>query len=213
MLGHRGSPREVLENTLPSFRLALEDGADGFETDLRSTADGAIVLVHDERHRRRPIRSMTFAELQSQAGDLAELSDLEPLAGRCRMVLEVKEAGFEKRLAAIVRDWPGIIVASFDHTIIRRLSDLDVPFDLGVTVGEYRADGATLATVAGAQWFFPRWNRIDESLARRCFDAGIGVIPWSPNRSSTWGRLRRMGCAGVITDVPRHASLWRRDSG
>jgi glycerophosphoryl diester phosphodiesterase len=46
-IGHRGSPLRAAENTLPSFEIALEEGADGFETDLCVTQDNRIVIWHD----------------------------------------------------------------------------------------------------------------------------------------------------------------------
>jgi glycerophosphoryl diester phosphodiesterase len=45
---HRGAAAELPENTLPSFRRALELGADALETDVHLTADGEIVATHDE---------------------------------------------------------------------------------------------------------------------------------------------------------------------
>jgi len=48
IIGHRGASREAPENTLESFRLAWEHGADGIEADFRLTADGRIVCMHDE---------------------------------------------------------------------------------------------------------------------------------------------------------------------
>ena len=47
VLGHRGSPQEAPENTLPSFRKALEQGADGVELDVHLTCDGALVVFHN----------------------------------------------------------------------------------------------------------------------------------------------------------------------
>ncbi|MCL4860807.1 MAG: glycerophosphodiester phosphodiesterase [Caldilineaceae bacterium] len=56
IVAHRGVPVMQPENTLPSFALALEQGADALETDLRFTRDGEIVLFHDATHDRRPRR-------------------------------------------------------------------------------------------------------------------------------------------------------------
>jgi glycerophosphoryl diester phosphodiesterase len=47
--GHRGLPRSCPENTLASFRAAADAGATGVELDLRLTADGEVVILHDER--------------------------------------------------------------------------------------------------------------------------------------------------------------------
>lgn len=45
--GHRGAAGEALENTLDSFRLAIEQGADLLELDVQICADGELVVVHD----------------------------------------------------------------------------------------------------------------------------------------------------------------------
>jgi glycerophosphoryl diester phosphodiesterase len=48
VIGHRGASREAPENTLASFRLAFEQGADGIEADFRLSADDEIVCLHDD---------------------------------------------------------------------------------------------------------------------------------------------------------------------
>src|SRR5437879_5020488 len=48
-LGHRGAPHEAPENTLPSFRRAIELGAAGFEFDVRRSSDGRLVVIHNPR--------------------------------------------------------------------------------------------------------------------------------------------------------------------
>jgi glycerophosphoryl diester phosphodiesterase len=52
VIGHRGASREAPENTLGSFRLAFEQGADGVEADFWLSLDGEIVCLHDDSTRR-----------------------------------------------------------------------------------------------------------------------------------------------------------------
>ena len=47
VIAHRGASAERPENTLASFRLALAQGADALELDVRATADGEAVVIHD----------------------------------------------------------------------------------------------------------------------------------------------------------------------
>src|SRR4029078_11505826 len=54
IIGHRGSPRENRENTLPSFRRAFEVGADAVELDVHATLDGVVVIHHDGATNSRP---------------------------------------------------------------------------------------------------------------------------------------------------------------
>jgi len=47
VLAHRGSRLRAPENTLEAFALALDEGADGLEFDVRRTADDCAVVLHD----------------------------------------------------------------------------------------------------------------------------------------------------------------------
>ena len=47
IVGHRGAAGEAPENTLPSFLLAAQQGADMIELDVQLAADGELVVVHD----------------------------------------------------------------------------------------------------------------------------------------------------------------------
>jgi glycerophosphoryl diester phosphodiesterase len=53
VVGHRGVAGHEPENTLRSFRRALEFGVDGIELDVRLSADGELVVFHDATLRRR----------------------------------------------------------------------------------------------------------------------------------------------------------------
>src|SRR4051812_3319441 len=64
-IAHRGMPRLARENTLPSFELAIDAGADGLELDVHTTIDGVVVVHHDPDLRAGPrIDSVTLAELR-----------------------------------------------------------------------------------------------------------------------------------------------------
>jgi glycerophosphoryl diester phosphodiesterase len=49
IIAHRGASSTAAEHTLAAYMRALEDGADGLECDVRLTADGHLVCVHDRR--------------------------------------------------------------------------------------------------------------------------------------------------------------------
>lgn len=49
VIAHRGASEDVPEHTLAAYRKAIEDGADALECDVRLTADGHLVCVHDRR--------------------------------------------------------------------------------------------------------------------------------------------------------------------
>jgi glycerophosphoryl diester phosphodiesterase len=67
---HRGASADEPENTLAAFRLALELGARGLESDARLSADGEVVLVHGPVARQGWRRKRVA---QTPASQLAEL--------------------------------------------------------------------------------------------------------------------------------------------
>lgn len=67
--GHRGAAGTLPENTLPSFRRGLEEGATFLEMDVHATGDGEIVIIHDATVERTTdgagaVRDMSLEELQ-----------------------------------------------------------------------------------------------------------------------------------------------------
>jgi glycerophosphoryl diester phosphodiesterase len=70
VIAHRGSSAAAPENTLPAFEAAVAQGADAVELDVRLTADGAPVVIHDATldrttDRTGPVAALTLAELRS----------------------------------------------------------------------------------------------------------------------------------------------------
>lgn len=92
VLGHRGSRTPGPENTVEAVDAALRAGADGVELDIRRSADGDLVCVHDARLPRlggRAVVRRSTRELASRG--IPALTDvLDVWAGRGRLILEIK---------------------------------------------------------------------------------------------------------------------------
>lgn len=78
IIAHRGASHDAPENTLPAYKLAWQQGADGIEGDFRLTADGQIVCLHDPSTGRVGDRDLVVSE-----STLAELrqADMGVLKG------------------------------------------------------------------------------------------------------------------------------------
>src|SRR5467141_1624776 len=70
IIGHRGASALAPENTLASFKRALEDGAAGVELDVRLASDGVPVVIHDATLRRTGLREGLVAKMTS--GELGQ---------------------------------------------------------------------------------------------------------------------------------------------
>jgi len=89
LYAHRGAAAERPENTLPSFALALELGANALETDVHLTRDGAVVVSHDATGARmagvrRAIADCDLSEVKGwDAGwGFVDASGARPFAGK-----------------------------------------------------------------------------------------------------------------------------------
>lgn len=104
IFGHRGASADHVEHSRSAYAAALDQGADGVETDVRLTADGTVVCWHDSTTDRVTgvsgvVHELSTDELRSRMpGGPAELMTLEDLlallgaAGRpVRLALEIKQ--------------------------------------------------------------------------------------------------------------------------
>jgi len=209
IFGHRGSPRRFPENTLASFQAALREGADGFETDLRLLSDRAAVLYHDDEVGDDACETLSTTAFAERGIPVEPLAVLAPFAARTTMILEVKRGRWEDILIEHVGTWPGIVVASFDHSVIAELKARNVTFALGLTLSGIIVDLPSYAARLGATWVFPNLHYVGTDLVQSLHAEGIRVVPWTANRRRDWERLLEAGCDGVITDDPAAAVAWR----
>jgi glycerophosphoryl diester phosphodiesterase len=93
VLGHRGSRAPGPENTIEAVDAALRAGADGIEIDVRRSADGDLVCIHDARIPARLTGRAVIRRSTRELGRLGvpTLTDvLDMWDGRGRIILEVK---------------------------------------------------------------------------------------------------------------------------
>ncbi|HEX6390933.1 MAG TPA: glycerophosphodiester phosphodiesterase [Solirubrobacteraceae bacterium] len=122
LCGHRGSGRGHEENTLPSFRAAVDAGLRWVEVDARATADGVLVARHDPELD----DGRTVADLRAAEAGLMRVADLfEELPDEVSIDVEVKTAledalrPRERTTAALVAELVApqrrrVLVTSFD---------------------------------------------------------------------------------------------------
>jgi glycerophosphoryl diester phosphodiesterase len=136
IVAHRGAPSSHPENTLPSFEAAIGLGARIVELDVRVSADGVAVVMHDPMVDRTtdgsgPVHELTAAEIaRLNAGTeeapaavptLAEVLDL--VSGRAAVALEIKnipgEPGYDPvRQAAVEGALAELERTAFDGPVL-----------------------------------------------------------------------------------------------
>ncbi len=98
VIAHRGAWDPAPQNSIAAFERAVELGADGFELDVRRTADGRLVVIHDQRIGVTPVGRLTAEALRERLapGQAPDLDDvLAALSPRRALVdVELKEDGY-----------------------------------------------------------------------------------------------------------------------
>src|SRR5579862_7752218 len=101
LLGHRGIRvlRTAPENSFAAFDAALAQGCDGFEFDVRATADGAMVTVHDPKY-----LGVTVARArQARLSNLPQLPEvLKKYGTRGFLDIELKVDGMESAVLQLL---------------------------------------------------------------------------------------------------------------
>ena len=214
LIGHRGSPREAPENTIASFRAALDAGLDGLELDLHRTNDGVLAVHHDPDVEGAYITGLSWAELSTKAPGIprfdAVLELLEEFP-EARLNIELKHAvpspdGREELLVRALGNWRGAAkerawISTFDPFSLLRLDSEGVELPLALLAGEEVAlQLLPCLPVAGVH---PHHSLVSVERLREWRDRGLFVYAWTVNDSALAGRLLEAGVDGLIGDDPQ----------
>ena len=133
VVAHRGASAQAPENTLEAFRLGIEQGADALELDVRLSADGIAVVIHDPTIDRTTngtgaVAGLSLEELQrSDAGGGARIPTLRAVLDSfpsIPILLEVKAPEAQGAVATEI-DRAGarerVVIASFQHRALEQL--------------------------------------------------------------------------------------------
>lgn len=214
LISHRGASHYEPENTLRSFRKALDMGSNAIEFDVRRSLDGRLVVIHDRKVDRTTdgtgvVSGKKLDELKSlDAGFGERIPTLEEVfenfAGRCGLVVELKEKGVEEKTVSLIKKHgltEDVAVVSFRKDCLRAVRTLDRTIPTGlITVFGFgcvkRALSLGCRVVAANHRFMTR-RLVSEAQRNDLF-----VYCWTVNDAKRGERLAGIGLNGVITDKP-----------
>ncbi len=230
-LAHRGGGREALENSRTAFRHAASLGYQYFETDVRATVDGEVMVFHDSTLNRLTdrvgrISALPFSEVrkaciggQDQIMTLAELFEEFP---DTYLNIDVKDdhtlvpfLDLVERMKVADRICVGSFSAMRTRSLRTRLgttaaSSLTPPEVATLMAGSRLGPLARLAYLglpAGASCAqIPiSQNRIPvttQALIDAAHKRGLAVHVWTVDDEPTMRRLLDLGVDGIVTDRP-----------
>jgi glycerophosphoryl diester phosphodiesterase len=219
---HRGSSLRAPENTLSAIEAAIEDGADYAEIDVQETADGVVVLLHDEDFMRaagfdRKIWEISYAELQELdagswfapqfAGErVPTLQEaIEVARGRIKLNIELKFNGHDEYLAERVvqslgqeRFTDGALVSSLKLSGLATVRNLNPSLRIGYMI--YGARGAIARLEVDFLSLSERLvsGRLVTSIQR----SGREVHVWTVDDPRRMSSLIDLGVDNITTNAP-----------
>jgi glycerophosphoryl diester phosphodiesterase len=215
LVGHRGASAFEPENTLRSFRKAVELGANAVEMDIRATKDGEIVVIHDPKvnrttNGRGKVGNLVLSEIQAlDAGQGEPIPTLRGVvrwaAGKTMLLVEFKEVGLEARAAAIFRGHPNIIAISFFQTVLEELRHLDPKIPTGLLfesrprhLDEFLASCQAL----GIGWVMGKAGLVNGKLVDAAHAKGLKVLAWTLDKPKAIARKLALGVDGITSNRP-----------
>ncbi len=220
--GHRGNPAEFPENTMASFRSAIELGMDMIECDVHQSADGRLVVIHDHSVDRttsgtgmvRDLRWEELRELDAGQGErlplLEEVVDLACEAG-VGVCIEIKQIpipypGIEQQVVDLLRERDMIeqaAVISFYHASCKLLKEIEPALQVGILEGARPIDPVRLLQEAGSDIYAPHYGAMDVELVQSIHATGGVVGVWTVDDAA--GVLWCQYCKpdSVFTNRPR----------
>ncbi|HEX5567337.1 MAG TPA: glycerophosphodiester phosphodiesterase [Streptomyces sp.] len=203
-VAHRGHPYRERENTLPSVRAALTAGADAVEVDVRLTADGTPVLLHDATLERlwgvdRPLAAVRDRGLPAGVPPLADalaattgarlMIDLPDPAAAHAAVAEVRAAGAADRVY-----WCG------DPPALLAVRAADPGAEIALTWKRAAPVRPALLAALRPRWLNYRFGLLTPPLVDRAHRDGLRVACWTPDTGRTMRRLVAMGVDSITTN-------------
>lgn len=236
-LAHRGSgPTRPLsdlpENSLAAFRDAIEQGADGVELDVGLTADGALVVLHDERLDRTTdcggcLSAVTLAAVRQcrLTGGRGEVTDEPPptlaeayavLPADALVNVELKVPGacatattgasaLAAAAAVEVRRLgaaPRTLFSSFDLEAALAIKRADATLYAALLLGGVDAEDITAAVALGLDAIHPIWSGIGAELVATAQAQRLQVNLWTVNGRQFLSQSLAKGPDAIITDQP-----------
>ncbi|PBI93658.1 putative glycerophosphoryl diester phosphodiesterase 1 [Flavobacterium sp. ACN2] len=219
-IAHRGAKAYEPENTLQAFQKALDLNSDGIELDVHLSADGHVIVIHDETIDRTTdgkglVNDFTLAELKSflidgkyQISTLNEVFDL--VDKKCFINIELKGLGTPSKVVSLIeqyiseKNWnySHFIISSFDWNMLEETSNLNPNIPIGILTEENLETALAFAEKIKAKAIHPDFNLLNEENVRQIQEKGFLVLPWTVNTREDIEKVKSYKVNGIISDNP-----------
>jgi glycerophosphoryl diester phosphodiesterase len=231
IIGHRGAPAVAPENTLSSFRKALEMRVVMIELDVYALKSGELVVIHDDKVDRTTdgsgyITDFSLTALRRlDAGNgekIPLLAEVLNLVDKTVPVnIELKGIGTAKPVAELLmryirdRGWTTdrFIVSSFNHIELKKFHQLMPQIRTGALIVGIPVDYAAFAEKLGAYSVNPSAEFVTPEYVQDAHNRGLKVFAFTVNDQSEIRRMDELKVDGIFTNVPDQAFSYLQSAG
>lgn len=221
VIAHRGASGEYPENTMLAFTRALAQGADAFELDVRVTADGVPVVLHDATldrttNQRGAVAALTLRDVRQAAGGAGEripaLSEVLEGFPDTPLIVEIKDPAAALPTLAVLRRQRAasrVVVGAFARASLAPFRGTEVPraawrlqvgwFWSWARVGLARRGDFVAFTVPERSGLV---HVVDGPFLNAARRLRLPVHVWTVDDPGEAARLRAAGVRGIITNYP-----------
>ncbi|MFQ6080690.1 MAG: glycerophosphodiester phosphodiesterase [Candidatus Bathyarchaeia archaeon] len=213
-IGHRGARAYEPENTLRSFKKALELGVDAVELDIRRTKDGEIVVIHDADVDRTTngkglVSELTLKEIKKFVTEKGEKiptleEALDFLDKKVKILIELKETGLEKKVLSLIHEKgleKNVIIVSFLEEALRKVRELDDEVETGL-IHVRHENPIKAALELRANYLLPLYRFTHTANVQKAHENGLKVIVWTINKQEEIAEYMKKGVDGIASDRP-----------
>jgi len=213
-IGHRGARAYEPENTIRSFKKALEIGVDAVELDVRQTKDNQLVIIHDADVKKTTngkglVKELTLNEIKafSTAKDekIPTLEEaLDFLDKKAKILIELKETGVEDKVLSLVRErqmQKNVIIVSFNEDALRKIRELDKEVEIGLIYAKHK-NPIKAALELKASYLVSFYKFTHTANVQKAHENGLKVIVWTINTPEEVTEYAKKGVDGIASDKP-----------
>lgn len=222
VIAHRGGPAgsDAPEGTIEAFEASIEAGADWLEFDVRRTADGVLVVLHDDTVDRTtngtgPITALTLAEAQAlDAGGGARIPTVEAIVDLAKQAAipilpEIKDGAQNPRLTAQLVDLlrakgylDRSVIQAFEPETLEELRRLAPDAKACWLTGPWEFDISSPPADAAYVCPMAEMVLLNPDMVRQAHEAGRTVFAWwgAAETAVSRGILEAYGVDGLIVD-------------
>jgi glycerophosphoryl diester phosphodiesterase len=223
VIAHRGASRYAPQNTLAAFRLAMEQKADGLELDVRLSADGHLMVIHDATVRhltngRGWVANLTLAQLQAldagQGEHVPTLDEVFETVGNQLLInVELKpllrhtQSLAEKVAETVQRHHLAetVICSSFNPPALKALAWCAPEIPRGLLLPSGLVPARLLAWAGRTtpyQTLHPEYHDVLHGEYAPVHHPTHRIFTYTVNEETDMRRVFDMGVAGIFTDDP-----------